>query len=192
MSYIWSNQPGSFFLYTYIYLCLHVGMRLGAWARATNSLCIWFSCCCLVEFAWLQRVSTHLMCDFVSVIIIYLGSCVLSPPSSITSVISLVIIMPSHGTNTAGETYSLECSVTVTGSTDQLTITWLDGGGEISSSDSTRMVSATNMKSDGIYMSILTFNPLATSHAGTYTCRALVGGAMENMTFNLTVKGKQY
>ena len=36
--------------------------------------------------------------------------------------ISMVSISPS-GTNTAGETYSLECSATVTGSADQPTIT---------------------------------------------------------------------
>lgn len=117
-----------------------------------------------------------------------MGYCVLSPLSSDTS---LVAIMPSSDNNTAGVTYILECTANVTGSTSQPTITWLDVAGEISSSNSTRMVSTTSMKSVGIYGNILTFNPLATSHAGTYTCRVMVGRAIENMTFNLTVKGKQ-
>ena len=64
---------------------------------------------------------------------------------------------------TAGESYSLECTVTVTGSTDQPTITWLDP--------------MNNMITSGVEttgsMSTLTFNPLAASHAGIYTCRVV-------------------
>ena len=74
-------------------------------------------------------------------------------------------------TNTAGETYSLECSVTVTGSTLQPTITWLGDGVQITS-DSFRTVSATTGAGSNVYSSTLTFNPLSASHAGTYTCRA--------------------
>ena len=37
-----------------------------------------------------------------------------------------VSITTASGTPTTGETYSLVCSVTVTGSTDQPTITWFD------------------------------------------------------------------
>ena len=77
-----------------------------------------------------------------------------------------VSITPS-GTNTAGETYSLVCSATVTGSSDQPTISWLDAMNNIVPSE---MVTTTGS------MSTLTFDPLAASHAGTYTCRATVTG----------------
>ena len=80
-------------------------------------------------------------------------------------------IATSSGTNTAGETYSLVCSVTVTGSTDQPTITWSDDDAQITS-DSSRTVSATTSDGSNGYSSILTFNPLSASHAGNYTCRA--------------------
>ena len=100
-----------------------------------------------------------------------------------------VSITPS-GTNTAGETYSLECSATVTGSTDQPTITWLVNGCEITS-DSTRMVSTTTRNSEhGSYSSNLTFNRLAASRAGTYTCRAMVGRTLEHATMDITLQSE--
>ena len=66
-----------------------------------------------------------------------------------------------------GETYSLECFATVTGSTDQPNITWLDRGNSMVPSG---IVTTTGS------MSTLTFDPLAASHAGTYTCRATATG----------------
>ena len=95
-----------------------------------------------------------------------------------TASISISIIAP--GTNTAGETYSLECSATVTGSTDQPSITWLD---PMNNSVSSEMVTTTGS------MSTLTFNPLAASHAGTYACRATAGGVTRTQTFTLIVNG---
>ena len=79
----------------------------------------------------------------------------------------LTVSITTSGTNTAGETYSLVCSATVTGSTDQPTITWLD---QMNNTVPSEMVTTTGS------MSTLTFNPLAASHAGTYTCRATVTG----------------
>ena len=86
-----------------------------------------------------------------------------------------------YGTNTAGEAYSLVCSVTVTGSTDTPTITWLD---PMNSTVPSEMVSTTGS------MSTLTFNPLSASHAGTYTCRATLGGAMGAAMEEITVQGE--
>ena len=87
----------------------------------------------------------------------------------------------SSGTPTAGESYSLECTVTVTGSTDQSMITWLMGTME-------------NMITSGIVitgsMSTLTFNPLAASHAGTYTCRATLGSVMDSASRTITVQSE--
>ena len=70
-----------------------------------------------------------------------------------------------------GETYSLECTVIVTGSTDQPTITWLD---PMNNPVASEMVTTTGN------MSSLTFSPLTASHAGNYTCVATVGGAVQN------------
>ena len=100
-----------------------------------------------------------------------------------------VSITPNYGINTAGESYSLQCSVTVTstGPIDQPTITWLvNNGVEIGSSDAARTVSVTN-GSTGSYSNTLTFSPLAASHAGTYTCRATVGDVIKNDVFMLVV-----
>ena len=88
---------------------------------------------------------------------------------------------------TAGEIYSLECSVSVMGSADQPTITWLESGTEISST-TTRMVSGMT-GSAGTYSKILTFNPLAVSHAGTYTCKAILGDAEVNEPSVVDIKG---
>ena len=96
------------------------------------------------------------------------------------SVTISVSITPS-GTNTAGETYSLVCSVTVAGSTDTPTITWLDPMDSQVPSD---MVSTTGS------MSTLTFTPLSASHAGTYTCRAVVGGEVLTDTLMVTVQSE--
>ena len=90
-----------------------------------------------------------------------------------------VSITPVSGDNTAGETYSLEC-FTVTGSTDQPTITWLD---PMNNPVPSEMVTITGS------MSTLTFNPLSASHAGTYTCRGMVGGVTREETSTIIVNG---
>ena len=85
------------------------------------------------------------------------------------------------GPNTAGESYSLECTVTTTGSTDQPTITWQDPM-------SNNIITSGVVKTGS--MSTLTFNPLAASHVGTYTCRATLGSAMDSAVWNVTVQGE--
>ena len=72
-----------------------------------------------------------------------------------------VSISPSTLTATAGDCYSLKCAVKPTRSTNQLIITWLD---PLNNTVPSGMVNATGN------VSILTFIPLAASHAGTYTC----------------------
>ena len=95
--------------------------------------------------------------------------------------VAISISITTSGTNTAGETYSLECSTTVTGSTDQPTITWLD---PMNNPVPSEMVATTGS------MSTLTFNPLATSHAGTYTCRGMVGEAVQSETMEVIVQSE--
>ena len=124
-------------------------------------------------------------CDVVSIIIIMLRllrflSILEGFLAPLFSVDMTVSITPS-GTNTAGETYSLVCSVTVSGSTDTPTITWLDPMNSQVPSD---MVSTTGS------MSTLTFDPLSASHAGTYTCKATLGGAMGAEMEEITVQGE--
>ena len=100
-----------------------------------------------------------------------------TPPPLIS--ISMAPVVPS-GTATAGESYSLECIVTVTGSTGQPNIIWLDPMDNIITSGV-----MTNSS-----MSTLTFNPLAASHAGTYTCRAALGSAMDSASRTITVQSE--
>ena len=83
------------------------------------------------------------------------------------------------GTNTAGETYRLVCSVTVAGSTPQQTITW---SGPMNNTVPSEMVTTTGS------MNTLTFNPLSASHAGTYTCRAQIATPSVNNDGTFTVQ----
>ena len=109
--------------------------------------------------------------------------------SSSTAPVTITVApITSSGIKTAGESYTLECTVTVTGSTDQPTIIWLDNGAVISST-TTRMVSGIT-GSAGSYSTTLTFNPLAASHAGTYTCRATLDSAMDSASRTITVQSE--
>ena len=86
---------------------------------------------------------------------------------------SISVSISASGSNTAGQTYRLVCSATVTGSTNQPTFTWLD---PINNTVPSGMVNTTGS------ISTLTFSPLAVSHAGNYTCRVTAGGVTETQT----------
>ena len=101
----------------------------------------------------------------------------------------IAISITSVGPSTAGETYSLECSVTITGSTNQPTITWLDDGVVIASVDATRNVSEMNMR-EGIYSRTLIFTPLSVSDEGQFICRVTLAEAMKNLSVAITVRSK--
>ena len=96
----------------------------------------------------------------------------------LVTLVDVNISVTASGTNTAGERYNLECSAIVTGSTGQPIITWLD---PMNNTVPSGMVTTTGS------MSTLTFNPLSASHAGTYTCRATLGGAIQNAVEVVTV-----
>ena len=83
----------------------------------------------------------------------------------------ITVSISTSGTNAAGETYSLVCSVTVNGSSMQPTITW---SGVMNSPVPPEMVTTTGS------MSTVMFNMLSPSHVGTYTCTASVGGKMQS------------
>ena len=101
-----------------------------------------------------------------------------TPPTPVSVTVSPII---SSGTAIAGESYSLECIVTVTGSNDQPMITWLMGPMD-------------NMITSGVVtngsMSTLIFNRLSASHAGIYTCRATLGSATDSASRTITVQSE--
>ena len=109
-----------------------------------------------------------------------------APATTAVPIVITVASITSSGTAMAGENYSLECSVSVTGSTEQPTIIWMENGAEINSSDAARTVSVTS-GSAGRYSSILTFDPLAASHAGTGVCRATLSRAENEASKPFTV-----
>ena len=98
----------------------------------------------------------------------------------LNSIVDIHVSITPPGTGTAGESYSLECTVNVTGSTDQPTITWLD---PMNSTVSSGVLTTGSV-------STLTLNPLAASHAGTYTCRATLGSAVQTEEMTVTVLGE--
>ena len=103
-----------------------------------------------------------------------------APPPPVSITVAPITVL---GTNTAGEFYSLECSVTVSGLTEQPTLTWLDP--------------MNNQITSGVVttgsMSTLTFNPLAASQDGmTYTCRPTLRSAMDSASWIITVQGTRF
>ena len=84
----------------------------------------------------------------------------------------------SSGNNTSGSAFSLECFA-LTGQ-DHPTITWVDPMNNQITSGTVTTGS----------MSTLTFDPLSASDAGTYTCRATLGNAMDSASTTITVQSE--
>ena len=79
------------------------------------------------------------------------------------------------------------CSVTAS---TQPTITWLNESVPITA-DSSRTVAATTNDGGERYSSTLILNPLLASHAGIYTCRAILGSGISGaMSQVVTVQSK--
>ena len=107
---------------------------------------------------------------------------VASIPTASPPAITMVTIT-FFGTATAGEIYSLVCTVIVSGSaTPEPNITWMP--------QLVSQATVSNLNSAGNYSSTLTFNPLAASHAGTYTCQAVVNGMMRTSSKDVIVHSK--
>ena len=107
----------------------------------------------------------------------------MDPPPTISPPVTVTVSIISSGTATAGESYSLRCTVTVTGSTDQPTITWLMGP------MNNQMMVSSGIVTTGS-MSTLIFNPLSASDAGTYTCRTTLGSVMDSASMTITVQSE--
>ena len=99
------------------------------------------------------------------------------------------VAITTSGTSTAGETYNLECSVTVAGSIETPTITWLFGMTEITSDSFTTLSETASNGSNG-YFRMLTFDPLSASHAGNYSCKAAVSGEIQTGITMVTVQSE--
>ena len=95
-----------------------------------------------------------------------------------------IIITPS-GSPTAGQSYSLECSIS--GTSDSATFQWLDGPTDNRTqltSDGSRTVDSTSSVSQ------LQFSPLRASHGGQYTCQATVVGVTVEGTATVEINRK--
>ena len=86
-------------------------------------------------------------------------------------IVSIGAVITSTGTPTAGQTYSLDCSVT--GTADSATYRWFHSNG-------TRLPDTSQLE----------FSPLLASHAGTYTCQATVGGVVMESSTTLEISCK--
>ena len=102
-------------------------------------------------------------------------------PTTPAATPSITVSITPTGTNTAGETYSLTCSATVTGSTSRPTFTWLDPTDNTVPSE---MITTCGS------VSTLTFDPLAASYTGTYTCTAAVAENAMTDTKVVSVRSK--
>ena len=78
------------------------------------------------------------------------------------------------GTLTAGETFSLNCSVS--GTTDPATYQWFEGP----ASNGTQLTNVSQLE----------FSPLRASDAGLYTCQTTVGGMVVEGSTTVTVSRK--
>ena len=96
--------------------------------------------------------------------------------ASLTSIVDMLATITTSGENIAGEGYSLTCSA-VTGSS----VTWLDP---------TNAAVPSGMVSTMGDMHVLTFNPLMAAHAGTYTCRAVLGSRVESAEMTVIVQSE--
>ena len=108
--------------------------------------------------------------------------------------VSTVSITPS-GSATAGESYSLECSITVTESNEEPVepmIMWLGIGnftGNLQISEITKNFSMSEHEPD-IYSKRLTFRSLVALNSGTYACKTIAGQVIMTREFGLRVNGK--
>ena len=95
------------------------------------------------------------------------------PSELITITVTTNITITHSGSPTAGESYSLECSVR--GTSDPVTFQWLEGPPDSRTpliSDGSRTINSDSS------LSQLQFSTLRASHGGIYTCQATVRGVV--------------
>ena len=100
--------------------------------------------------------------------------------TTITFYLNFLLIVPSKplsislshaGTSTAGSNFNLTCSIneTIMGLTGMPAIIWMKNNEELDPSTD-ESLSSRIIRSQSSTVSILSFLPLLTSHAGVYTC----------------------
>ena len=100
-------------------------------------------------------------------------------------VVSIGVMITSTGASTAGQTYSLDCSVT--GTNDPATHQWFEGPADNRTTltgDASRLISSNSTSSQ------LQFSTLLASHTGTYTCQASIGNVIVEGTQTVEVNCK--
>ena len=81
------------------------------------------------------------------------------------SVDPLTVSISPYETPTAGESFSLTCTVSLTEGDSLIgAVQWMDPDGV--------PVSSTHLAMTNVYISTLEFNPVMTSHGGDYICQA--------------------
>ena len=106
----------------------------------------------------------------------------------VSSTVHLIFSVPSEavqisiersGISIAGETYTLTCNVSVIrGLTNSPSVIWTDGTMSITNESNVTVLTTVG---NSYSISLLTFNPLRTSHGDDYTCR----GAIDSPALNL-------
>ena len=96
--------------------------------------------------------------------------------------VSINVEITTSGSPSAGETFSLECSIS--GTSDDATFQWLRGSPDNRTqltSGGSRTINSTSSVSQ------LQFSPLRASHGGLYTCQVMVGNAAVEETTTVEV-----
>ena len=89
------------------------------------------------------------------------------------------------GSPTAGDSYTLKCSVS--GTSGPASYQWFGPpNGDSITNSSSRIVFSNSS------LTLLEFSPLQVSHAGVYTCRATVNGVVVEHSASVTVNGENY
>ena len=99
-----------------------------------------------------------------------------------------VIFVRDAGAPTAGQSLNLTCTAILNGTIGSPTIQWLDSNSNPISNSSNFTVENMIMVNDSAYERTLVFSSVHTSHAGQYTCRAVLDQASAMASTELSVK----
>ena len=110
-----------------------------------------------------------------------------------TLTVTLVVANTPSESNIAGEQFNLTCSASVDGTAVVPSFQWLGPDGmNMITTDSLVITGTTSgvMSGSFTHASILQFDPLQSSHEGSYTCQITVGTATEIESSQVNVEGK--
>ena len=99
-----------------------------------------------------------------------------------------VTFIHNAGAPTAGQSWNLTCTAILNGITGSPTIQWLDSNSNPVSNNSNITVENMIMVNYSAFERTLVFSSVYTSHAGQYTCRAVLSEASAMANTQLSVK----